>query len=52
MFTSPLCLDDGHTQHGLKTEVTAVARPDVNLGAVKNLAKNLGASFRSRQYFF
>lgn len=36
---------------GAKTEVTAVARPDVDMAAVKQLARELGADFRSRAYF-
>jgi hypothetical protein len=36
---------------GVKTQVTAVARPDVDIEAVRALAKGMGADFRLRPYF-
>ena len=37
--------------HPLNTQVTAVARPDVDVGGVEALAKKIGADFRARAYF-
>ena len=34
----------------LEVECTAVAAPDVDLGATRRLAQSLGASFRSRSW--
>eukprot|EP00624_Nannochloropsis_granulata_P006684 evm.model.NODE_50782_length_17496_cov_38.867569.3 len=36
---------------GVKTQVTAVDRPDVDIEAVRALAKGMGADFRVRPYF-
>lgn len=38
-------------QAGVKTQVTAVARPDVDIEAVRALAEGMGADFRVRPYF-
>jgi len=38
----------GCVQAGLKTTVTAVKLPGVDLAAVRRLAASLGASFRAR----
>jgi len=36
---------------GVKTQITAVDRPDVDVEAVRALAKVMGADFRVRPYF-
>lgn len=41
----------GCVQSDVRTTVTAVARPDVDLVTLKQLVGGLGAEFRSRAYF-